>query len=191
MSDNTTDFDWLEIQKQAHTEFSARVAAITNWDAPTPDTEWTVRDLVCHVVTEQQWVAPLLSGLSLADAKRELRPLGPDLAAEWRTYSALATDAWQSTPLDAEVQLSYGTVSVADYLSEQVSDVAIHSWDLARATASNEELDDALVEAVWSVFAPQKETLEASGLFASPVPMEDDAPLQSRLLALTGRDDRR
>ena len=70
MSDNTTDFDWLEIQKQAHTEFSARVAAITNWDAPTPDTEWTVRDLVCHVVTEQQWVAPLLSGLSLADAKQ-------------------------------------------------------------------------------------------------------------------------
>lgn len=190
MSASTTDFDWLELQKQAHNEFSARVAAITDWDAPTPDTEWSVRDLVRHVVSEQQWIPPLLAGLSLQDARRELRPLGPDLAAEWRTYSALATDAWQSTPLDSEVHLSYGTVSVADYLSEQVSDVAIHSWDLARATATNETLDGSLVEAVWSVFAPQKETLEASGLFASPVPMEDDAPLQSRLLALTGRDDR-
>ena len=187
----TTDFNWLELQKQAHAEFTARVASITDWDAPTPDTLWTVRDLVRHVVQEQQWIPPLLAGASIIEARRQLRPLGPDLSAEWRTYSELATEAWQSTPLDAEVQLSYGTVSVADYLSEQVSDVTIHSWDLARATAADEQLNEVLVEAVWSVFAPQKATLEASGLFDSPVPLPDDAPLQSRLLALTGRDDRR
>ena len=185
-----TDFNWLELQKQAHAEFSARIAAITDWDAPTPDTLWTVRDLVRHVVQEQQWVPPLLAGASIIEARRQLRPLGPDLEAEWRTYSALATEAWQSTPLDSKVELSYGTASVADYLSEQVSDVTIHAWDLARGTAADNQLDDALVEAVWSVFEPQKDTLEASGLFASPVPMPDDAPLQSRLLALTGRDDR-
>lgn len=185
-----TDFDWLALQKQAHAEFSARVATITDWDAPTPDTLWTVRDLVRHVVQEQQWIPPLLSGVSLAAARRQLRPLGADLSAEWRTYSAQATAAWQSTPLEADVELSYGTVSVADYLREQVADVTIHSWDLARATAADEQLDAALVEAVWAVFAPQKDTLEASGLFASPVPMPENAPLQSRLLALTGRDDR-
>jgi hypothetical protein len=55
---------------------------------------------------------------------------------------------------------------------------------------TDEELDDALVEAVWGVFAPQKDALEASGLFASPVPVDDDAPLRIRLLALTGRDAR-
>ena len=32
--------------------------------------------------------------------------------------------------------------------------------------------------------------LEASGLFASPVPVDDDAPMLVRLLALTGRDAR-
>lgn len=186
-----TDFNWLALQKQAHAEFGARVATVTDWDAPTPDTLWTVRDLVQHVVHEQQWIPPLLAGASLAEARRQLRPLGDDLAAEWRTYSALATEAWQSTPLESDVELSYGTVSVADYLREQVSDVTIHTWDLARAISADERLDDALVEAVWSVFAPQKDTLEASGLFASPIPMPDDAPLQSRLLALTGRDDRR
>ena len=185
-----TDFNWLELQKQAHAEFSARVASITDWDAPTPDILWNVRDLVRHVVHEQQWIPPLLAGASIIEARRQLRPLGPDLEAEWRTYSALATEAWQSTPLDSKVELSYGTASVADYLSEQVSDVTIHAWDLARGTAADDQLDDALVEAVWSVFEPQKDTLEASGLFASPVPMPDDAPLQSRLLALTGRDDR-
>mgnify|MGYP001807463638 CR=1 FL=1 len=55
---------WLRLQERAHREFAARVAAISDWDGPTPDTEWTVRDLVSHVIEEQQWVPWLLSGLS-------------------------------------------------------------------------------------------------------------------------------
>jgi uncharacterized protein (TIGR03086 family) len=191
---NTTapdDSDWFALQRLAHAEFAARVDSIREWDAATPDTEWTVRDLVRHVVEEQQWVPALLAGLSVDEARRRIRPLGEDLAAEWATYSALASAAWQATPAKATVRLSYGTVTVLDYLREQVSDVTIHSWDLARATAVDESLDAALVDAVWTVFEPQRDTLEASGLFDSPVPMPADAPLQSRLLALTGRDDRR
>ncbi|WEO75870.1 TIGR03086 family metal-binding protein [Cryobacterium sp. SO2] len=187
----TTEFDWFALQEQAHREFGARVAQVDDWTAATPDKEWTVGDLVRHVVQEQQWIPPLLAGLSIEQAKRRVEPLGDDLAAEWATHSARATAAWQAAPADAAVQLSYDTVTVLDYLREQVSDVTIHSWDLARATAADEELDDLLIEAVWTVFEPQRDALEASGLFDSPVPMPEDAPLQSRLLALTGRDDRR
>lgn len=189
--DGTTDFDWLALQQQAHREFGARVARIDDWSAATPDQDWTVGDLVRHVVSEQQWIPPLLAGLSIEQAKRQVEPLGDDLAAEWATHSALATAAWQAASADSTVQLSYDTVTVIDYLREQVSDVTIHSWDLARATAADERLDDGLIAAVWTVFEPQQDTLEASGLFASPVPLPADAPLQSRLLALTGRDDRR
>ncbi|MGY4857147.1 TIGR03086 family metal-binding protein [Cryobacterium sp. AP23] len=186
----TTTTDWFALQKQAHREFGERVDGIRDWDAATPDKEWSVGDLVRHVVQEQQWIPALLAGLTLEQAKRRIEPLGDDLAAEWRTHSERATAAWQAAPADASVQLSYDTVTVLDYLREQVSDVTIHSWDLARATAADENLDAALVEAVYTVFEPQRETLEASGLFDSPVPMPADAPLQSRLLALTGRDDR-
>ncbi len=184
-------YDWLELHKQAHAEFGRRVSAITDWDAPTPDTEWNVRDLVRHVIIEQQWVLPILEGLPIAEAGATIAPLSDDLAGEWRRYSWLATNAWQSTPADARVHLSYGTVTAAGYLREVVSDVTIHSWDLARAVATDELLDDQLVEAVWTVFEPQKDMLAASGLYAAAVPMGTNAPLQSRLLALTGRDDRR
>lgn len=191
-SDSTvTGTDWFALQKQAHREFGERVDGIRDWSAATPDKEWSVGDLVRHVVREQQWIPALLAGLTLEQAKRRIEPLGDDLAAEWRIHSERATAAWQAAPADASVQLSYDTVTVLDYLREQVSDVTIHSWDLARATSADESLDDALVEAVYTVFEPQRETLEASGLFDSPVPMPADAPLQSRLLALTGRDDRR
>lgn len=184
-------YDWLALQKQAHREFGRAVAAITDWNAPTPDAEWNVRQLVQHVVQEQQWVPQLLAGQTVPQAKRHLARLGDDLRAEWRLYSLAATAAWDAAKTDTVVTLSYDTVSVTDYLREQTSDVAIHAWDLARATGANETLNPALVEAVWTVFEPQKDTLVASGLFAVAVELPDDAPLQSRLLAITGRDDRR
>jgi uncharacterized protein (TIGR03086 family) len=187
---STTDFDWVRLQHRAHQEFAARIAAVTDWNAPTPDTDWSVRDLVAHVVEEQQWVPHLLAGRSLAQARSSIEALRDDLAAEWALYSLAAKAAWRNTPADALVQLSYDTVTVEEYLREQVADVTIHTWDLARAIGADEALDDELVSAVWTVFEPQRDTLEASGLFASPVPIDDDAPLQSRLLAVTGRDPR-
>ena len=105
MTRELANFDWIALQKQAADEFSTRVSVITTWSAPTPDTEWSVRDLVRHVVIEQQWIPPLLAGLSVLEAKRSLAPLGPDLAADWETYSALATAAWAATSADAPVQL--------------------------------------------------------------------------------------
>lgn len=183
-------YDWLALQKRVHREFGWRLAEVTDWEAPTPDDEWNVRDLVTHVIEEQQWVPHLLAGRSIAQARLDLEPLRDDLLAEWRLYSLAATAAWASSRPDQPVRLSYDTVTMADYLREQVSDVAIHTWDLARAIGAEEQLDTELVEAVWTVFEPQKDTLAASGLYAPPVPLDDDAPLLHRLLAVTGRDPR-
>jgi uncharacterized protein (TIGR03086 family) len=182
--------DWLALQKQAHHEFGSRLSLVTDWDAPTPDDDWTVRDLVRHVIIEQQWVPHLLAGGTIGTAQFAIAPLGDDLALEWHVYSLAATTAWSDAVPDTMVTLSYDTVTVADYLREQVSDVAIHSWDLARAVGADEHLADELVEAVWTVFEPQKETLAASGLYAPPVPIDENATLQFRLLAVTGRDPR-
>lgn len=181
---------WLALQRRAHDEFGRRVAAVTDWSAPTPDEEWDTRGLVLHVVREQQWVPPLLRGDTIARAQARLDPVGSDLADEWRRHSEAAAVAWERAAADDKVHLSYDTVSAVQYLKEQVSDITIHTWDLARATGTDDTLDAELVENVWTEFLPQKETLEASGLFASPVPVPDDAPLQTRLLALTGRDER-
>lgn len=187
---STENFDWHALQRLAHQEFGARVAAVTDWNAPTPDTDWSVRDLVTHVIEEQQWVPHLLAGRSIPQAQLSIDKLRDDLTEEWSLYSFAATSAWNATAPDAPVQLASDTVRATEYLREQVADVTIHTWDLARAVGAEEHLDDELIRAVWTVFEPQKDTLEASGLFASPVPVPDDAPLQSRLLAITGRDDR-
>jgi uncharacterized protein (TIGR03086 family) len=190
MTDADSTIDWRELQKVAHRTFARHIAAVSDWSAATPDEQWDVRALVTHVIEEQQWVPLLLAGRSTAEVRSRLQPLGEDLAAEWDAYSAAAERAWQNADLDAPVRLSSDTIPAAHYLAEQVADVIVHTWDLARAVGADDRLDPRLVDAAWSIFEPQKDTLEASGLFASPVPITDDAPLQSRLLALTGRDDR-
>ncbi len=183
--------DWMALQRTVTAEFSTRLAAVTDWDAPTPDTEWTVRDLVTHVIDEQRWVPHLLAGRTVQQANRDLEPLRPDnLIGEWELYSLAAEEAWRSATPSAKVHLWEDIVTPDDFLREQVADIAIHTWDLARAIGANETLDVGLVEAVWSVFEPQAATLAASGLFAQPVLLGDDAPLQARLLAITGRDPR-
>lgn len=182
--------DWIALQTLAAAEFGRRVAAVTEWDAPTPDSEWTTRDLVAHVVDEQRWIPKLLTGCDHAQAEADLEPIGDDLVAEWERHSGAAIEAWQRAPQDTPVHLSTDVVSAGEYLAEQTSDITIHTWDLARATGSDEQLPDELVEAVWTHFEPQIQSLEATGLYAAPVQVDDDAPLQVRLLAVTGRDAR-
>jgi uncharacterized protein (TIGR03086 family) len=182
--------DWLQLQQLAHRTFTVHVTNVTDWSAPTPDADWDVRQLVSHVIEEQQWAPQILAGRTAGEARARMDPLGSDLAAEWRRYSEAAMQAWTRADLSAPVTLRYDTMPAADYLTEQVADVVVHTWDLARAIGGDERLDDALVEAAWSIFEPQRATLEASGLYAAPVPTDAGMPLQSQLLALTGRDDR-
>ncbi|HEX2297902.1 MAG TPA: maleylpyruvate isomerase N-terminal domain-containing protein, partial [Pseudonocardiaceae bacterium] len=50
-------------------EFDRRVEAVApdQWNNPTPCTEWDVRALVNHLVTEQLWVPLLLDGATVED----------------------------------------------------------------------------------------------------------------------------
>ena len=158
--------EWLALQRRVHGEFARRLAAITDWDGPTPDTEWNVRDLVTHVIDEQREVPALLDGQTAEQARAGFEPLRDDLKAEWALYSFAAIAAWHSVAEDAPVHLSWDTVPASEFLRETVSDVTIHTWDLARAIGADEHLDTELIEAVWTVFEPQADTLAASGLYA-------------------------
>ena len=54
---------------RAVAEFDARVRQIGDhqWQAPTPDEDWTVRHLVNHLAGEDLWAPPLLAGSTIAE----------------------------------------------------------------------------------------------------------------------------
>ena len=63
----------------AQAAFAERVHAVTpdQWQLGTPDAQWTVANLVGHLVDEHRWAAPLLAGLDMDAARAAVAGLGP------------------------------------------------------------------------------------------------------------------
>ncbi|GAA1263148.1 TIGR03086 family metal-binding protein [Sphaerisporangium rubeum] len=182
----------LELHAIAMDEFGLRAGMVRadQWDDPTPCSDWTVRDLVNHLVVEQLWVPPLVAGATPAEVgdRFDGDRLGDDPVASWTRAAADAQAAFAAPgALDGEVHLSYGTVPCRTYCREMAADLAVHAWDLARALGVDERIDPALMAAAYDHLASLGQDLAATGLFAGPVPVPADADIQTRTLALTGR----
>ena len=160
------------------------------WHNATPCTEWDVRALVNHVVTEQLWAPLLLDGATIEDIgdRFDGDQLGDDPVAAWTSAAAAAREAFAAPgALRRSVELSYGGRPAQGYCQEMTMDLTVHAWDLARGIEADERLDLELASDVLAFIEPQADQLAESGLFASPVAVSDDADAQTRLLALLGR----
>jgi uncharacterized protein (TIGR03086 family) len=186
------DIGIAELYRNASDAFGVRVDAIRGdqWNGPTPCTEWDVRKLVDHLVGEVAWVPPLVGGRSVADVGDELSGdlLGDDPKAAWADRSSAAVAAVEADgALDGVVTLSKRQPSVPDYLFEVFMDLAIHSWDLARAIGADERIDPEAVDILYERMKPMEADLKASGAFGPEVAPPPGADRQTELLALFGR----
>ncbi len=161
------------------------------WDAPTPCTDWTVRDLVNHLVNEQLWVPHLLGGATLAEVGDRFDGdlLGDDPIGAWEPAAAQARAAWTAPgATGTRVHVSFGQIDASEYGWQMTMDLAVHGWDLAAAIGVPQPIGDELAEALIAEFEPQVEGMQGYGIFAPPVSVSADAPAPKRLLALLGRD---
>lgn len=184
--------DVLSLHATALEEFDRRVRAVRSdqWHEPTPCSEWDVRVLVDHLVTEQLWVPLLLDGATVEDVDDRFDgdQLGDDPVAAWARASAAAREAFAAPgAMYRPVELSYGRRPAEGYCEEMTMDLAVHAWDLARGIGADEQLDPDLVEAVYEGVRRHAEALSATGLFDPPVPVGEDVDTQTRLLASLGR----
>lgn len=183
----------LDRHAEALRLFGEHVHAIsdTQWDAPTPCSEWSVRDLVNHVTAEQLWIPPLVTdGRTVEDIGSTFSGdvLGTDPAEAWDRASAESHAAFEIPgALDRTVRLSYGPALGSAYCSELTADCVVHAWDLARAIGADEQLPDGLVEFSIKEVMPYADGLAASGMYDAPLEVPAGANAQTRLLALVGR----
>ena len=181
----------MEMYRRSVEDFGQRVMAIgpNDWDRPTPCREWTVHDLVRHLVYEELWAPPLLAGATVAEIgdRFEGDILGADPQAAWKEAAAASLDAATPDRLATTVHLSFGDFPGSEYLGQLTADHVIHAWDLARGINADDRLDPELVQFVYDFMAPQAEQWAAAGVFAPQVEVAADADLQSKLLALSGR----
>jgi uncharacterized protein (TIGR03086 family) len=161
-----------------------------DWDKPTPCTDWTVRDLVSHLVVEQLWVPDMLAGRTIAQVgdKYDGDQLGDDPLRVWTGSSRAARAAWlEPGASEQTVHLSYGDVPAEEYGWQMTTDLTVHGWDLATALGADAGIPDELASTVLAYVEPQMTLWSGSSLFDSPVPVPDDAAPPARLVALLGR----
>lgn len=168
-----------------------RSVAPEDWLKPTPNSEWKVRDLVNHVAAEDLWIPPLLAGKKLAEIGNQFDGdvLGDEPQISASNAGQKAIESLAGVDLNtASVDLSRGATVAKDYVIEMFADHLIHAWDLASAINAERKLPDDLVEACYKFFQQEAENWRAGGAFAQAVVVPEDASLQDKLLALTGRD---
>ena len=179
-----------EVHRRAVEGWQDKVDAVgpDTWGNDTPCTDWSVRDLVNHVVGEELWMVPLLQGATIADVGDQFDGdvLGDDPAATARSASAAALDvAGQLLPAGGQVHLSYGDEDAAQYAWQLTADHLIHGWDLAMGTGQDTTLEPALVTAVAVWFAGWEELYREGGAIGPRAPLTGDP--QTDLLAAFGR----
>lgn len=154
------------------------------WVSQSPCTEWTAADIVDHVVLTHRRVLGSLSG---AEAE-ELTP-DDDRAKCFATARAEVSAALED-PAQASRTISgmFGEQPFESLVSRLLcADTLIHTWDLARATGQDEDLDPVAVQQAMEFLGPIDEALRRPGGFAAKIEPPAGADPQTRLLNFAGR----
>jgi uncharacterized protein (TIGR03086 family) len=159
-------------------------------DDATPCTDWTVRDLLNHVVGGMDVFAKAASGenSTFDFGGKPVDVIGDDPQAAFDETSGRCIAAWkQRGNLDGVVPLLGGESPAAMVWGINVGDTLVHGWDLARATGQDHVVDNDVVEAVWSSLHGKLPPEARGSGFGAEVTVPDDAPMIDRLVAYMGR----
>ena len=181
-----------EALERSGREFRQRLVEVESddWARPTPCDEWSVRDLVNHVVGGNLRYVMILAG-EPADAvvrTREQDWLGSDPLGSFDDAFARVIESF-SVPgiLAAAVRHPRLGAMTADQLRVlRVNELTVHAWDLARAVDTDDRLDEEVV--AWLLERLEPLLATRAGLYEPDA--ADDLPAagpQGRLLRLLGR----
>jgi len=182
----------LDLLSRADDGFTQRLALVRpgQWAAQTPCTQWDVRALVNHVVGASRRYTMLLHGAATdeVEATRAANHLGDDPAASFAATAAELEAAFGEPGAMARTACHRtGERTGAQLLGMRVLDIAVHTWDLARAIRADESLDPGVVAFALTL----QDTIDAGrqhGAFAPPLGKTPaDSSAQARLLHLSGR----
>lgn len=148
----------------------------------TPCSMWTVQQLIDHLIGGAEYLLAAATGAEPGPSE------GAGSTYRMRVDRVL-------TALELPGAMDRVCVSplgfdwpVADAVAGTFMDVLIHTWDLARATGQDEQLDARLVEACTAMFLPEMPIRgREAGIVGPEVPLGEGASAQDRLLAAMGR----
>jgi hypothetical protein len=150
----------------------------------------TLADAVRYHTYDDAWVPDVLAGKTkeeVGDIYEELLS-AKDIQGNYRKYNQRANDAVRDfTDLDRVTYLSYGDFPAKDYLQHIVTFRAFRSYDIAKLIGADTTMGDDFVQALLDELTPVVEGYRQMGVFPPAIKVDDDASLQTKLLAMVGR----
>jgi uncharacterized protein (TIGR03086 family) len=157
---------------------------VDQYDDKTPCAEWSVRDLLDHMIGT-------VAGLGSAAAGSAPAPfeLGDDPAAQFRAVADAAMQAWRRPGvLDEIIDAGPGPMPGRVLAGINLLDTATHTWDLATATGQPAALPDdvaaAAMEASRATISPEIRP----GRFGPEVNLPSGGSPTDALVAFLGRN---
>ena len=159
--------------------------------APTPCAEWDVRALLNHLLLVAGALARAGRQQPVPDEHWAADVVSDDWAGAFDEHARAATAAWaEPAPWAGPARLGGSPMPAEMAVAMLTADLAVHGWDLARATGQDYRCDDEVAAATYDFLRGMAEQGRAMGIFAAEVTVRDDEPVFVRALALSGRDPR-
>jgi uncharacterized protein (TIGR03086 family) len=156
------------------------------WGAPTPCTDWTVRQVVGHLVGMNRVFAAMLVG-EPPPQRGDALP-DDELSSAYRTSASDLLGAFaEPDVLERSFSGPMGTATGGDRLNIRMYDLLAHGWDLAAATGLPAAFPEGAAEQALSFVRSQLADDARPGRFEPAQPIPDDAPAIERLVAFLGR----
>lgn len=166
---------------------TARVNAVPAeaWENVCPSCpEWTARQLMSHVIGNARW------GLDqINEVEHVTRESIEDIPGEWAAVRDEVEQALADPVLAHRAIFGpFGPTAYTELIASLAcSDMLIHTWDLARATGGDENLDPQLCLETLEWLLPMDEIIRRPGLFGRRVHPPQGADVVVALMSFCGR----
>jgi uncharacterized protein (TIGR03086 family) len=160
-------------------------------DAKTPCPDWDLRTLLNHTILWTAYSAERRAyGESVAeDLMSKDFTAEPGYAEAYQAQIAKAVHAWSDPEAwEGDRSVMGSAMPAADIAAMLIMEMALHGWDIAKATGQVYHCDGELAHALLRTVQAQGEMFRQYQGFAAVVPGPTDATAFDRALSLSGRD---
>jgi uncharacterized protein (TIGR03086 family) len=160
-------------------------------DAATPCRDWSVRELLRHIVRQNLRNFTVSAQGETADWSATPPELGNNWVDDYRRGAQALLQIWRASDLDQKVLVPGGAdAPLRSRADHQITELCVHAWDLTKAAQLSVSLDDELAEHAlgWSRQMLQPQFRGDGKAFGNEVPVPADATAYDRLAGWFGRD---
>lgn len=167
-----------EVLARAVDQVERALAAVPSdhLDDATPCRDWTVSDLIAHLVIDPQ------NFLAMAKGESPDWSDSPPLPEDWTAAFRAGADDLLQWWVDA------GDEAAPESMDWQTAEFAVHTWDLVQALDLGHDLDQEVAQRGLSFMGAALTPENRGAAFGPPVDIDDGAPVYDRLVAVAGRD---